>query len=123
MDKFNKNMIYYVSSVSHDLKTPLTSIKMFTEILKEQDNFKTGITNEYLEIIEGETDRLTRLINNVLNYSKIVNGIKEYSFVRINLNDCITESLRIMEYQFMMENFRAEIFLQDNILLKRIRIQ
>jgi len=118
LDKFNKNMIYYVSSVSHDLKTPLTSIKMFTEILKEQDNFKTGITNEYLEIIEGETDRLTRLINNVLNYSKIVNGIKEYSFVRINLNDCITESLRIMEYQFMMENFRAEIFLQDNIFIE-----
>ncbi|MBK8981608.1 MAG: hypothetical protein IPM38_04625 [Ignavibacteria bacterium] len=118
LEKFNKNMIYYVSSVSHDLKTPLTSIKMFTEILREQDNYKKGNTNEYLEIIEGETDRLTRLINNVLNYSKIVNGIKEYSFIRINLKDCITESLKIMEYQFMMENFKSEIFLQDNIFIE-----
>ncbi|HAY34447.1 MAG TPA: HAMP domain-containing sensor histidine kinase [Ignavibacteria bacterium] len=118
LEEFNKNMIYYVSRVSHDLKTPLTSIKMFSEILKEQDNFKTGNSNEYLEIIEGETDRLTRLINNVLNYSKIVNGIKEYSFVRVNLNECIRESLKIMEYQFMMENFRADIVLQDNIFIK-----
>lgn len=117
LDEFNKKMIYYVSSVSHDLKTPLTSIKMFTEILKEHENIRTENKKEYLEIIEGETDRLTRLINNVLNYSMIANGIKEYSFAITDLNDCIKESLKIMEYQFMMEDFRIEVSLQDNITL------
>lgn len=117
LEEFNKKMTYYVSSVSHDLKTPLTSIKMFTEILKEQNVFKNGNANEYLDIIEGESDRLSRLINNVLNYSKIENGIKEYSFERINLNQCIIDVLKIMEYQFMMENFKIEMSLQENIFI------
>ncbi|MBK8552694.1 MAG: HAMP domain-containing histidine kinase [Ignavibacteria bacterium] len=58
--------------------------------------------------MKGESERLSRLINNVLNYTKIENGIKDYSFGNINLNDCIEEVLKIMEYQFMMDNFRIE---------------
>lgn len=108
LEEINKLMTYYVSSVSHDLKTPLTSIKMFTEILKEQEHFNNGRAYEYLNIIEGESERLSRLINNVLNYTKIENGIKDYSFGKVNLTDCIEEVLKIMEYQFMMENFRIE---------------
>lgn len=117
LEEFNKMMSYYVSSVSHDLKTPLTSIKMFTEILKEQNNFKNGNSAEYLNIIEGESDRLSRLINNVLNYSRIENGIKEYSFGKTNLNDCIEEVLKIMEYQFAIDNFKVEKSLQGSIFI------
>lgn len=117
LEEFNKMMAYYVSSVSHDLKTPLTSIKMFTEILKEQNNFKNGNSIEYLNIIEGESDRLSRLINNVLNYSRIENGIKEYTFGKTNLDDCIEEVLKIMEYQFSMENFKVEKSLQEKIFI------
>ncbi len=117
LEEFNKMMSYYLSSVSHEIKTPLTSIKMFTEILKDQNNFMNGNSNEYLNIIEGESDRLSRLINNVLNYSKIKNGIKEYSFGRVNLNEIIEEVLKIMEYQFAIENFTVEKCLNENIII------
>ena len=108
LEELNKKMSYYVSSVSHDLKTPLTSIKIFTEILKEQNSHNNSDSKEYLDIIEGESDRLTRLINNVLNFTMIENGIKEYSFGKTDLNHCIEEVLKIMEYQFAMENFKIE---------------
>ncbi len=117
LEELNDMMAYYVSSVSHDLKTPLTSIKMFTEILKEQNNFINESTNEYLDIIEGESDRLSRLINNVLNFAKMENGIKEYSFCRTDLNVCIEAALKVMEYQFNIENFKTEKFLQKEIFI------
>ena len=110
-------MSYYVSSVSHDLKTPLTSIKMFTEILKESSNIKSGNAGEYLDIIEGESDRLSRLINNVLNFAKIENGIKEYSFAKMDISECIEDVLKIMEYQFMMDNFKVDKSLQQNVFI------
>ena len=117
LEEINKMMAYYVSSVSHDLKTPLTSIKMFTEILKEQSEFQNGNSFEYLNIIEGESERLSRLINNVLNYAKIENGIKEYNFERLDLNECIEDVLKIMEYQFLMDKFKPEKCLQGNIFI------
>ncbi len=117
LEELNNMMSYYVSTVSHDLKTPLTSIKMFTEILKEQNNIRNGSTDEYLNIIEGESDRLSRLINNVLNFAKIENGIKEYSFCKTDLNVCIESALKIMKYQFDIENFKIEKSLQKDIYI------
>ncbi len=117
LEEINKMMAYYVSSVSHDLKTPLTSIKMFTEILKEQIEFKNGNSFDYLNIIEGESERLSRLINNVLNFAKIENGIKEYTFESVELNECIEDVLKIMEYQLGMDKFKVEKCIRGKIFI------
>lgn len=79
----------FVSNVSHELRTPLASIKMLAELLEMQlagqtavagsENFKTRAEN-YLGIIRRECSRLGRLIENVLDFSKIERGIKQYSF-------------------------------------------
>jgi signal transduction histidine kinase len=96
---------YFVSSVSHDLKTPLTSIRMFAEILRTSRDIKPDRANEYLEIIEGESERLTRLINNVLDFAKIERGVKEYCLRPIELNECVEQVLATLQYQFRMEKF------------------
>lgn len=78
----------FVSNVSHELRTPLASIKMLAELLEMQlagqsvtasENFKARAEN-YLGIIRRECSRLGRLIENVLDFSKIERGIKQYSF-------------------------------------------
>lgn len=104
-EELNKLKSFFVSSVSHDLKTPLTSIKMFAEILKSSENIPAEKASKYLDIIEGESDRLTRLIDNVLNYSKLERGIKEYNFQPVNFNILLEEILKMMEYQFNMNKF------------------
>ena len=78
----------FVSRVSHELRTPLTSIKMLAEHLemqvrqtapaREQD--LRGRTSQYLSVIRRESDRLGRLIENVLDFAKIERGVKQYSF-------------------------------------------
>ena len=61
MEELNQHKSMFVSTVSHDLKTPLTSIKIFSEMLLENEKSLSDKSKNHLEIIEGETDRLTRL--------------------------------------------------------------
>lgn len=75
----------FVSNVSHELKTPLTSIRMFAELLAEgrvQDEEKK---RGYLNIITAESARLTRLINNVLDFAHLERGEKKYQMRSLDL--------------------------------------
>jgi len=83
----------FVSNVSHELKTPLTSIRMYAELL-----FGGRITDpekkrHYLQVIVSETRRLTRLVNNVLDFSRLEQGRKKYHPEAVNLTDYLREVL------------------------------
>ncbi|MBN2246416.1 MAG: HAMP domain-containing histidine kinase [Candidatus Aminicenantes bacterium] len=68
----------FVANVSHELKTPLTSIRMFAEMLRERRQTDRDKQEKYLDIMVSETERLTRLINNVLDFSRMDKGKKLY---------------------------------------------
>ncbi len=76
----------FVANVSHELKTPLTSIKGFSETLKYVDDKKIG---KILQIINDEADRLTRLINDILVLSNIEKQKQELIKEKIDLNELI----------------------------------
>jgi signal transduction histidine kinase len=98
----------FVSNVSHELKTPLTSIRMYAELLvddriKDPDKKKT-----YLQVIVSESQRLSRLVNNVLDFSRLEQGRKTYHPQQIDLNEFLTEvvdshRLRIKEAGMTIE--------------------
>ena len=118
LEELSKLKSYFVSSVSHDLKTPLTSIKMFSEILKSSKNISSEKAHDYLNIIEGESNRLTRLIDNVLDYSSIEKGIKKYNFKMVEVHQVIRDVLKLMEYQFKIQKFTIETFFHlDDLLI------
>lgn len=68
----------FVANVSHELKTPLTSIRMFAEMLRQRRQPDLEKQDKYLQIMVSETERLTRLINNVLDFSRMEKGKKTY---------------------------------------------
>ena len=71
----------FISSISHELRTPLTSIQMFVDLLsRDEELMRDARRSKFLKIISGESERLMRLIDNVLDYSKIERGIKKYHF-------------------------------------------
>ena len=82
----------FVSNVSHELKTPLTSIRMFSELLAEGRVTDRAKQRSYLGIITAETARLTRLINNVLDFARIERGEKKYNFQRCDLVNVVRET-------------------------------
>jgi signal transduction histidine kinase len=108
LEELNKMKSFFVSNVTHELKTPLTSIKMFAELLKEKEGFESEKSQEYLEIIEGESDRLRRLIDNVLDFAKIERGIKTYEKSVVDFNHLSLEVLNLMQYQFKMSKIQLK---------------
>lgn len=108
LEELNQQKSMFVSQVSHELKTPLTSIKMFSEMLLENERSISNKSKIHLEIIEGESDRLTRLINNVLDFSKIEKGVKEYSFREIHFDKIVQDVIDLMRYTIKMKGFNLK---------------
>jgi signal transduction histidine kinase len=105
LQELNKMKSFFVSSVSHELKTPLTSIRMFAELMQLQKGLPVDKVDHYLSVIQGECDRLNRLINNILDFSKIERGIKEYHKENIDLLELLKKVVNTMEYQIKMQKF------------------
>jgi signal transduction histidine kinase len=84
----------FVSSVSHEFKTPLTSIKALMERLVDGKVRDAGKMDQYFSIIAQDTDKLTRLVNNLLDFSKIEEGKKEYDFSDTDIVRIATEQVQ-----------------------------
>jgi signal transduction histidine kinase len=98
----------FVSNVSHELKTPLTSIRMFSELLAENRVEDATRQKQFLRIITAETARLTRLINNVLDFARMERGEKTYKMERFDLRTvveeiCATYRPHLEEHGFALE--------------------
>ncbi|MBN2738437.1 MAG: HAMP domain-containing histidine kinase [Spirochaetales bacterium] len=83
----------FVANVSHELKTPLTSIRMFAEMLKEKRQKNPAKQEHYLSLMVSETERLSRLVNNVLDFSKMNRGKGKYNLSPVNLTSLCEDIL------------------------------
>jgi signal transduction histidine kinase len=110
----------FVSSVSHELKTPLTAIRMFAETLR-LGRLKDGQTQaEYLDTIVNESQRLTRLLNNVLDFSKIEKGKKIYRPQPASLSEVIKAAARAMEYPLSQHGFKLNVEVEEGLPPARV---
>lgn len=92
----------FVSNVSHELRTPLSLISMFSETL-EMDRVKTEEKKrEYYSIISQEANRLGKIVNSILNFSKMEAGKRQFNFVNSYLNDVAENVYR--SYKFHLEH-------------------
>lgn len=105
LEELNKQKSLYVSSVSHELKSPLTSIKLFAELILKDKELNPDKVKNHLNIIENETDRLSRLISNILDVSKIEKGTKVYQLKEICINRPVEELLSVIGLRVRSEGF------------------
>lgn len=96
----------FVANVSHELKTPLTSIKGFTETLRNGAIKDPSASEKFLDIINIETDRLTRLINDILNLSELENKRQNIPFEKISINTAIDEVEEMMKNIARLKNIK-----------------
>ncbi|HEX5221216.1 MAG TPA: HAMP domain-containing sensor histidine kinase [Verrucomicrobiae bacterium] len=109
----------FVSNVSHELKTPLTSIRMFAELLAEGRVNEPQKQKSYLNIITAETARLTRLINNVLDFSRMERGEKEYHFAPCDVVCLARETAEVFRPHLEAAGFRFRVQLPDSPITTR----
>jgi len=92
--ELNEAKSHFISNVSHELRTPLFNIKSFIETLHEySEDLSTDQQREFLETVNHETDRLTRLVNDVLDLSKLESG-RSYNLDGVDLAQAIEQTLR-----------------------------
>jgi len=103
----------FVSNVSHELKTPLTSIRMYAELLQTGRIKDDEKKKKYLEVIVDESQRLTRLVNNVLDFSRLEQGRKKYHLETINLAELINHFLETQRYRLEKEGLIVRNIIQS----------
>jgi signal transduction histidine kinase len=112
----------FVSNVSHELKTPLALIRMFGETLDSGIVTDEKKRREFYSIIRKESERLTHLINNVLDFSKMDTGVKKYYFEEADLVKVVRSSLEAYKFHIRDNGFEIESSLPDeSIMLKMDR--
>jgi len=98
----------FVSNVSHELRTPLSLIRLYAETLELGRISNPGKRQEYYEIIRKESERLTSLINNILDFSRIESGKKEYSFRETDVADLVRGTLESYRFEIEQNGFQFE---------------
>ena len=99
----------FVSSVTHELKTPLTNIRMYIEMLEQGIAATPEREREYLQILGSESTRLSRLINNVLELAKLEKRQRRFDLRKGRLADVFSEAAAIMGHKLQQEGFELQI--------------
>lgn len=105
----------FISSVSHELRTPLTSIKGWAVTLKSDENIDRELLQDGLEIIENECDRLTEMVEELLDFSRFSSGKVEFKYTKFSVNRFLHDILRQLEPRASRENktLKLEILSQN----------
>jgi signal transduction histidine kinase len=101
----NRLKTEFVNNISHELKTPLTLIRLYGETLQRKENLTDKEKKDCYEIITKESERLSHLINNVLDFSRIEMGRKEFDLKKGYLQDVIRDTLESYRYHLEKKGF------------------
>jgi len=92
-----KRNAVFVSAVSHEMKTPLSSIKAYVELLADGEAEDEKTREEFLDVINTQADRLRRLIDNLLNLARIEAGVVQVNKENTSLNELLEEAFHVLE--------------------------
>ncbi|HKI50794.1 MAG TPA: HAMP domain-containing sensor histidine kinase, partial [Geothermobacteraceae bacterium] len=101
----------FVANISHELKTPLTTIRMYAEMLGEGAIREPEKQRRYLQTIVRESQRLTRLVGNVLDFSRLEQGRKEYASEAIELGEWLPQLLATQQVRLSEAGMQLELAL------------
>jgi hypothetical protein len=105
----------FVSHVSHELRTPLTSIRSFSEILHDYPELDVPTRSKYLSVIIQEAERLTRLINQVLDLSRIEAGRAEWQIGEVNPREVVEHAVAATSRLFDEKGAMLEVDLPPDV--------
>ncbi len=106
----------FVSNVSHELRTPLSSIRVFGELLRLGRARTPERVQEYGAHIESEARRLSRLIDNILDFSRIDSGRKTYRFVPTDIGKLVESTVETFAVRLQESGFRLTLNMPDTPL-------
>ncbi len=113
--RMNKLRADFVSNVTHELKTPLTAINMFAQALNMRKDKLDPRQIKYTNIIVKESEKLKRMINNILEFSRKENDKLSYKLEKSNLTDVVNSTLKEMDYFLEINKVEVNLSIENNI--------
>ena len=89
----------FVANVSHELRTPLTNVRSYAETLRDSDDIPRETSNSFLDIIIGETDRMTHIVQDLLTLSRLESGRTDLKMTRFHFGDAIENVCRAVDLE------------------------
>ncbi len=105
----------FISNVSHELKTPLSLIRMFSEILVLGKVNRDDKRLEYYRIIHNESDRMSRLIDNLLDFANLAQGIEYKHFEKTDIARLVTKAMEAYRYEIQKQGFQLKMTAASDI--------
>lgn len=105
----------FIANVSHELKTPLSLIRMFGEMVATGRHKGEEAAREYGAIITRESERLSHLIDNVLDFSRLERGKASYHFAEGNLADVVERALDVSRYRIDREKMKLQVEIEPDL--------
>jgi signal transduction histidine kinase len=105
----------FISTVTHELRTPLTSIRAFSEILHDNPDLDPGERQRFLGLVIKESERLTRLINQVLDLAKIESGLAQWRTAEVDLRELVSDAVGATSQIFRAQRVTVEARLPPRI--------
>ncbi len=105
----------FISNVSHELKTPLSLIGMFSEILKTGRVKSQKTRMEYYGIIHNESERMSHLISNLLDFASLEQGKRAKNFEAVNISQLVSRELEAYHYQIQKDGFQLTTQVEEEI--------
>ena len=114
-----------IANVSHDLRTPLTMLKAYAEMIRDLSGDNPVKRNEHLEIIINETDRLALLVNDMLDLSKLEDGNQELNYTEFSITELLTDITARYSGLSGKNDYHVSFEPDDNVIVKcdSIKIQ
>ena len=103
----------FMSSVTHELRTPLTSIRAFAELMRDDPAMDSDQRQQFVALIVAEAERLSRLVNQVLDMAKIESGQGDWRNEAIDLRELLGHAVQTTAETFRERGARVEIDLPD----------
>ena len=105
----------FISTVTHELRTPLTSIRAFSEILHDNPDLDPAERQRFLGLVIKESERLTRLINQVLDLAKLESGLAEWRTADVDLRELVSDAVGATSQLFKAQRVSVEAKLPPRV--------
>jgi len=105
----------FMSSVTHELRTPLTSIRALSELMLDAPEMEAGQREEFLKIVVSESERLSRLVNQVLDMAKIESGHADWNDADVDLISVVANAVRATSEMFRERGAAVELSLPRSV--------
>lgn len=110
----------FVANVSHELKTPLALVRMFAEMLQSGRVASDEKRQQYLDIIMSESERLSALIENVLDFARVEKGRASYDFTEGDVGEAVTRAVNVYRYRAEREGVELAVEVEPGLAVARL---